>query len=103
MTEEEARLETAHMSVADRVAVDDLSLSHVLAHFACLVLVNERGKRPVVLWNFTIVCLSRDQRCSDCLEGVIECLVIQKDPIVIVVSVEPIFNLADRSGDVPDV
>lgn len=43
LTEEEARLESAHVTVADRVSVDNLPLSHVLADLASLVLVN-------VLW-----------------------------------------------------
>lgn len=43
MSEEEAGLKAAHVSIADRVAINDLPLRHVLANFPCPVLVDERG------------------------------------------------------------
>lgn len=41
VSEEEARLESAHMAVADGIAVDDLLLRHVLSYFSCFILVDE--------------------------------------------------------------
>jgi hypothetical protein len=41
MLEEKARLITAHVSVADGVAVDDLALRHILTNLAGLFLVDE--------------------------------------------------------------
>lgn len=42
VSEEKARLEATHMPIADRVAVDNLPLGHILTNFSCFVLVNER-------------------------------------------------------------
>ena len=95
MSEEEARLETTHMPVADGVAIYDLALGHVLAHFARFILVDEGRERPVLFRDFAIVCLSRDEGCCDLLEVVVKSVVIQKDPVVIVVPVESILNLTD--------
>lgn len=44
LVEEEARLEAAHVAVADGVAIDDLALGHVLAHLLGLFLVNPFGE-----------------------------------------------------------
>ena len=41
MAEEEAGLETTHMSITDRITIDNLALRHVLANLARLVLVYE--------------------------------------------------------------
>ena len=43
LAEEEARLESAHVPVALRVSVDDLSLCHVFSDFARLLLVDKVG------------------------------------------------------------
>lgn len=40
VTEEETRLESAHVSIADRVSIDDLSLSHILTNSFSLLLIN---------------------------------------------------------------
>ncbi len=41
LAEEEARLESTHMSIALRVAVDDLSMCHVFSDSGSLFLVDE--------------------------------------------------------------
>jgi hypothetical protein len=58
MAEEEARFITAHVSVADRVTVDDLLLLHLLTDLGGLVLVNPLGKRPMLLGDFSVLGLS---------------------------------------------
>ncbi len=42
-----------------------------------------------------IMCLARDQRCCYFLECVVKRLVVQEDPVIIVVSVESVFDLPD--------
>ncbi|KAK1849758.1 hypothetical protein CCHR01_07576 [Colletotrichum chrysophilum] len=103
LAEEESRLETAHVTVADRVTVDDLALGHVLANLACLLLVNVLGERPVLLGNLAVDGLAGHKGGSDLLEGGIERLVVQEDPIVVVAAVEAVLNLANGTGNVPDI
>lgn len=103
LAEEEARLEAAHVSVGNRVAVDDFALSHVLANLLGLVLVNPLRERPVLLGNLAIESLAGNERCSDLLECSIKGLVVQEDPIVVVSSVEAVLNLADGAGNLPDI
>lgn len=44
LSEEEARFESAHMSIADGITVDDLPLCHIFSNLSCLVLVDPRRK-----------------------------------------------------------
>jgi len=53
--------------------------------------------------DLSIVGLARDQRSGDLDELVIEWLVVQKDPIVIIIPVESVFNLSDGAGDLPNI
>lgn len=103
LTEEKARLEAAHVAVADAVTVDDLALGHVLAHLLGLVLVDVVGERPVLLGNLAVVRLARHQRRGDLLERRIERLVIEEDPVVVVAAIETILDVSDRFRDLPDV
>lgn len=103
LAEEEARLEAAHVAVADRVAVDDLALSHVLSHLLGLVLVNPLGEGPVLGSNLAIVCLAGHQGRRHLLKGAVKGLVVEKDPVVVVSSVEAVLDLADRASNIPDV
>lgn len=48
VAEEEARLITAHVSIALRVTVDNIPLSHVLPSFRCLFLINPFRIGPVL-------------------------------------------------------
>lgn len=103
LAEEEARLETTHMTVADRVTVDNLALLHVLANPACLVLVDVRRKRPVFLRDLTIMRSARHERGRHFLESRVEWLVVQEHPVIVVAAVEAVFDLADRARNFPNV
>lgn len=103
LAEEETRLETAHVAVAHRVAVDDLALGHVLANLAGLLLVNVLRERPVLLGDLAIVSLAGNKGGGDLLEGGIERLVVQEDPVIVVAAVESVLNLTDGAGNVPDI
>lgn len=101
--EEEPGLVTAHVPVADRVTVDDLALLHVLPNLPGLLLVDPFRVRPMLRGDQTIVRLAGDERRCDFLEGIIEGLVVQEDPVVVVVAVETVLHLPDRLRDLPDV
>ena len=103
MSEEEAGLVAAHVPVADRVAIDDLLLRHLFAHLLGSVLIDEVGERPVLLGNLAIMRLAGDQRGCDGLELVIELLVVQEHPVVVVIVVETVLNVPDGLHDLPDV
>jgi hypothetical protein len=103
LSEEETRLESAHMTVADGVTVDDLALMHVLTNLTGLLLVNPFRERPVLLGNQTIMSLARAKRSGDLLELLIERLVVEEDPIIVVAAVETILDLSDGLGNLPDV
>jgi len=95
LSEEESGFETTHVTIADRVTVDDLALSHVLAHLLGLVLINPLRERPMLWGDLAIVRLTGDQRCCDLFEGLIEGLVVEEDPVVAVSAVESVLDLAD--------
>lgn len=103
MAEEEAGFVSTHVPVADGIAIDDLPLSHIFTDSLSLLLVDPGRKRPVLLRNETIMCLARHERRGHFLETIIERFVIQKDPVVVVVPIEPIFNLANGSCNLPQV
>lgn len=58
LSEEEARLESAHVSVAYGISVDDLALCHILTNLARLVLIDVFWEGPVLLGNLSIECVS---------------------------------------------
>lgn len=58
LAEKEARLESAHVTIADGVSVDDLALPHVLADLLGPLLINVRRERPVLLGDLAIMCCS---------------------------------------------
>lgn len=103
VAEKEARLVTAHVPVALRIPVDDLLLTHILAHLLGLLLVNPLRVGPVLFRNEAVVGGSRDECRGDLLEGLIKRLVVQEYPVVVVVPVEAILHLSDGSGHVPHV
>ena len=76
LSEEEPRFKSAHVSITDGVAIDDLLLCHLLPNLACLFLVNVWWERPVLFWNLPIVGFSRYQGGCDLFECIIERLVI---------------------------
>lgn len=103
MTEEKSRLVAAHVTVALRVSVDDFLLSHLLPGLLRLLLVNPFGVRPVLLRNDPVVCISRDERRGEFLEFIIKLLIIQKDPVIVVIAVEAVLDLPDRPRHIPDI
>ena len=103
MAEEEARLVAAHVAIALRITVDDLPATHILSHLPGLVLVNPLWIGPVLFRNLAIVSGAGSQRGGELLKIVIELLIVQEDPIVVVVAIEAIFNGPNGLGDVPDI
>ena len=101
VSEEESRLEATHMAVADGIAVDDLALGHVLSRLLCLFLINEVGERPLFFRNKTIVCFARDERSRDAFEIVVKRLVVEEHPVVVIIPVESILDLANRPSNLP--
>lgn len=95
MAEKEARFITTHVPIALRVSVDNLALSHIPSRFFGFLLVNPIRIRPVLLRDETIVRGPRNKRGGDFLEGRIEWLVVQEDPIVVEIVVEAVFDLSD--------
>ena len=61
LLEEESGFESAHVTVADGVSVDDLTLSHIFTDLAGLVLVDVVGERPVLLGNLSIMSRAGNQ------------------------------------------
>lgn len=103
LAEEETRLEAAHVAVGNRVTVDDFALSHVLANLFGLVLVNPFRERPVLLGDLAIESVAGNERCGNLFECIIKGIVVQKDPIVVVSSVEAVLNLTDGASNLPDI
>lgn len=103
VTEEEARLVSAHVSVADRVAIDDLLFSHVLANLGRLVGIDPLWERPVFLGDLAVLGLARREGGSDLLEGVVELGVIEEDPIVVELAVKTVLNLSNGACNLPHI
>lgn len=103
LAEEKSRLESAHVTVADGVSVDDLSLLHVLTNLLGLVLVNPLREGPMLLGDQTVVSFARNQSRGDLLEDVVERLVVKEDPVVSISVIESILDLANGRGNLPDV
>jgi len=57
----------------------------------------------VLFRNLTIMSLAGDERGRDLLERLIERLVVEKNPVIIVIPVEPVFDLPDGPCNLPDV
>lgn len=103
LAEEESRLESAHVAVADGITIDNLALGHVFADLLCLLLIDPFGERPVLLGDQPVVSLAGYERGSNLLEGVIERLVVEENPIVTKAAVETVFDLTDGLGNLPNV
>jgi len=103
LSEEETGLESAHVTVADGVTVDDLALMHILTDLAGLLLVNPLREGPVFLRNQTIMSLTRAEGSGDLLELLIERLVVEENPVIVVSAVETILNLANGLGNFPNI
>jgi hypothetical protein len=103
MTEEEPTLESAHVAIGDGIAVDDLPLSHILSHSCGLLLIDPGWERPMLFRDLAVMRLPRHERGGDTLEFLVEGLVVEEDPVVVVVAVEAIFDLADGPGDFPEI
>lgn len=97
VAEEESGFVAAHVPVADRVTVDDLSPRHVFSCLFRLLLVNPLRERPVLFGNQSVFSLSRSKSARDLLERVVKSFVVQKDPVVMELVVEAVLDLTDRS------
>ncbi len=103
VAEEESRLKATHVTVAHRVAIDDLPGLHILTDLLGLVLVDPFGEGPVLLGNLAIVGFSGCQGCCNLLECVIKGLVVKEDPVVIIAAVETILDLSNGLGNIPNI
>lgn len=101
LTKEKPWFESAHVPVTGRVSVDDLSLVHVLPDLASFVLVNPFRETPMFLRDLAIVSFPRYEGSGDLLEFTIKWLVVEEYPIIVVIPVESILNMADRLHDFP--
>lgn len=101
LTEEEAGLEATHVSVAGRVSVDDLPLSHVRPDLSRLPLVNEVGKRPMFVRNLAIIGFPRDKCGGDPFKFGIKWFVIEEHPIIMIISIEAILHHSNGLDDIP--
>lgn len=122
MTEEKATFESAHMTVWYRITVNDFFLSlweyliqlrsrndifrltyHLLSNLRSSVLINPLGERPMLLWNQSKFCITADKVFNNSFEMVIEWHIIQKDPVIVVLAIEPVLNLFDTVCNFPDI
>lgn len=55
LAEEEARLKSAHVSVAYRITIDNLPLRHVFSDLARLVLIDPWWERPVLFLDLAVM------------------------------------------------
>lgn len=91
------------MPVTSRVSVDNFSLVHVLPDLASFVLINPFRETPMFLRDLAIVSFSRYEGSSDLLKFTIKWLVVEEYPIIMVIPVKPILNMADRLHDFPEI
>jgi hypothetical protein len=101
--EEKAGFEAAHVAVGDGVTVDDFTLSHILADGGGFVLIDPFWEAPVFLWNETVLGLSGNETGGDLLELIIEGLVVEENPIVVVFAIEAVLDVANGLGEFPGV
>jgi len=57
----------------------------------------------VIFGNLAILCFAGDKRSCDLFEGIVKLVVVEKDPVVIVLAIEAIFDLADGASDFPNI
>lgn len=103
LTEEKTRLESAHVPITSRVSVDNFSLVHVLPDLASFFLVNPFRETPMFLRDLAIVSFPRYEGSSDLLKLTIKWLVVEEYPIIMVIPVKSILNMADRLHDFPEI
>lgn len=103
LLEEEAGLKSTHVTIRDRIAIDDFALCHILAHSFRFVLIDMVRKRPVLLGNDSVFGRTRNKRSRDLLELFIELLVVQEHPIIVKLLVESVLDLSDGASNLPDV
>lgn len=103
MPEEEARLISAHVAIGDAIAVDDLLGSHLLSRPCSVVLIDKVGEGPMLLGDLAILGLARGQSRGDLFELIIEGLIVEKDPVIVVGMVEAVLDLTNGAGNLPDV
>lgn len=103
LAEEESRLESTHVAVADGITVDNLALGHVLTDLLGLFLINPFGERPVLLGDQTVVSLAGYEGGSNLLESLVERLVVEENPVITEAAVETVFDLTDGLSNLPNV
>lgn len=91
MAEEEAGFETTHVAVTSRAAINHIL--HVVARLCSLVLVNPLGIAPMFLGYFAILSFAGDQGLCNLFKLIIEIVVVEKDPVVVILVVEAVFYL----------
>lgn len=91
------------MPVTSRVAVDDLSLVHVLPDLASFILINPFRETPMFLRDLAVVSFPRYEGSGNLLKFAVKWLVVEEYPIIVVIPVESILNMADRLHDFPEI
>lgn len=99
MSVEEARFISAHVSVALRVAIDNLLLSHLSADIRGLLRIDKVWHTPVAFGNDTIFYSPGAHGSRDSLELVVEWLIVQEHPGVVVIPVESVLDVPYRFND----
>ena len=95
LTEKETRFEAAHVTVTDRVAINNLLLCHILANLSGSLLIYVFWEGPVLFRNLPVMCCPGDKGCCNLLECGIEGLIVQEDPVVVEFPVKAIFDLTN--------
>lgn len=103
VTEEETRLEATHVAITDRIAVDDLPSTHIFADSFGLLLINPAWERPLFGRYLSIMGLPGCQRSCDLFESLVKRLVVQEDPVIVVISVESVFDLPYGTSNLPKI
>lgn len=91
------------MPVTSGVSVDNLSLVHVLPDLASFVLVNPFRETPVFLRDLAVVGFPGYEGSGDLLEFTVKWFVVEEYPVIVVIPVESILNMADRFHDFPEI
>lgn len=100
---EEPGLEAAHVAVGLAAAVDDafvLELAHLLVG---QVLVDPGRDRPLRRGDHAELCLATHELRDDVHELLAELLVVQEDPVVVEILVEPVLVAHNRAGNRAEV
>lgn len=101
VAEEEAGFVATHMAVTDRAAVNHTL--HFLAGLGSLVLINPRRETPVLLGYFAVMGSARRQSGRDLFEFVIEVVIVEENPVIVVIAIKSVFDLMDGISDLVDV